>query len=168
METLMKPRAVFAGSFDPFTTAHIEICKKASALFDVTVLICANPYKTNGMFSANERKEMIDLLSEDCGIAGVDICSGLLTDYCKKHNIHYIIRGLRYSNAAEEMELAGIYHEDGVETVMFPLCDIGLANVSSTRVREYIKYGSDWKRLVHPKTYSIIERKQQSLNNLQK
>lgn len=153
----MRQRAVFAGSFDPFTMAHLEICRKARDFFKVTVLICVNPNKSNSMFTAEERKEMIDLLFKDTDLVDVDICYGMLADYCKSHKIRYVVRGLRYTNAIEEIELANIYHEDGVETVMFPLCDGKYANVSSTRIREYIKYGWDWKRFVHHKLHAMIE-----------
>jgi pantetheine-phosphate adenylyltransferase len=155
----MRERAVFTGSFDPFTEAHLDVCKTASKFFDITILICCNPKKGNGMFHWLDREEMIkSILRELDGNATVDICMGSVAAYCKDKDIKYAIRGIRYSNAAEEIELAGIYNEDGVKTILLPVYDPKHINISSTRVREYIRCGLNWTRLVPEQIIPIMHK----------
>ena len=60
-----------------------------------------------------------------------------------------MIRGINYSNAAEELDLANIYYEESrVKTVFFPTYRLDFKNIRSSRVREYIKKGGSWEPLV--------------------
>ena len=99
----MKPRAVFAGSFDPFTEAHLDLCKTASELFDITILVCYNPKKGNGMFHWLDREKMIKAVLSEIEGASTDVYMGAVSQYCKDFDIKYAIRGIRYTNAAEEI-----------------------------------------------------------------
>jgi pantetheine-phosphate adenylyltransferase len=151
-------RAVFPGSFDPFTTAHREIVRNAYPFFDITILICSNGNKNSGMFNINERKEMIQNAIGKSDTVRVDVCNGLLTDYCKWFDIEYVIRGIQYKNVAEELDLAHIYYEDQrLETVFFPTYKPELEHVSSTRVREYIKYNGFWESCVPQDNINFIQ-----------
>lgn len=151
-----KPKAVFAGSFDPFTIAHRYICEMAMELFDLTVLVCSNSHKTP-MFTSDTRADFIRrTFTLRTGIS-VDVCTGLVSNYCKEHGIDYVVRGLRGHNCAEEFELASVYDEEGLETIMFPVCGAKYANVSSTRVRDYIVFGGDWRPLVPEEMHGILE-----------
>lgn len=158
MEQTNKPKAVFPGSFDPYTVAHHELVKAAAKLFNVEILICVNPYKDSGMFNSTERREIIENVLRKEGIENVtvSIWSGMVTQYCKQKKIEFIVRGIRYSNAAEELDLSRIYYEDDyVQTVFFPTYEADHQNVSSTRVREYINHGNQlWEWLV---PYDAVE-----------
>lgn len=162
-----KPFAVFPGSFDPFTLAHYELAFEASKFFKVIILICHNPGKSSGMFTPNERKNIItyalsgaigegEFNAEDIA---VDVCYGLVSDYCEQNNISHVIRGIQYKNAAEELDLASIYYDDAkIKTLFFPTYSQKLKCVSSTRIREYIKNNNkQWKRFVPSEAVSIIQ-----------
>lgn len=147
----MKKKAVFPGSFDPFTEAHKELCIEASRFFDITILICGNPNKDGGMFDLNTRKNIIlDFVGEDSEGVEVVIWNGLVSDYCDKYDIKYVIRGIQYKNAAEELDLSNIYYEESkLRTVFFPTYKPQNQYVSSTRVREHILKGnSTWQQFV--------------------
>ena len=147
----MKQKAVFPGSFDPFTEAHKELCIEASHFFDITILICGNPNKDNGMFDVATRQEIItDSIGENSEGMRVDVWNGLVSDYCNIHDIDYVIRGIQYKNAAEELDLSNIYYEESkLRTVFFPTYKPQNQYISSTRVREHIIKGNDtWKRFV--------------------
>lgn len=95
----MGTHAIYPGSFDPFTNGHLDIVRKAAAVFDqVTVLIACNLDKTQ-MFS---ERDMLDAI-EQCLIYNglvnckVELYYGLLVEYCMTHNIKHIVRGLRNS-----------------------------------------------------------------------
>lgn len=90
-------KAVYTGSFDPFTFGHLDIVKKASAIFDkVIILIAENPNKTRHF----NRLDMQVAIEKDLEMYGldnveVDYTTGLVADYCFKKDIKYIVRGLR-------------------------------------------------------------------------
>lgn len=140
-----KPTAVFPGSFDPFTRAHLELVRNAGKFFDITILICQNSSKAGGMFTPQQRKEIIDrcISDDEKAHVKVEIHEGLVSDYCAANDIKYIIRGIQYKNAAEEIDLAHIWYQDeNIKTVFFPTYITDYEHVSSSRVREYIKNGS--------------------------
>ncbi len=151
-------KAIFPGSFDPFTTAHMEIVRNAYPFFDITILICNNGNKGKGMFNTEDRKEMIQNAIGKSDTVRVDVCTGLVTDYCKLFGIEYVIRGIQYKNAAEELDLAHIYYDDQrLETVFFPTCNPQLEHVSSSRVREYIKHNGFWEACVPKDNMNFIQ-----------
>ena len=151
-------KAVFPGSFDPFTKAHKRLCSEATNIgFDVTILICGNPNKGGGMFTVNERKEIIEQCFYPEDRVNVEIWDGLLTDYCNKHAICYAIRGIDYTNASEELDLANIYYEENcVHTIFFPIVQTQYKYDRSSRVREYINKGRHWESYVPEECVSKI------------
>ncbi len=152
MET-NKPKAVFPGSFDPFTKAHFEILSNAMDLFDVTVLVAVNPSKGKGMFTPHERMYIIKSLGKD---VNVEFFDGLITDYCSRNHIDYIIRGMRPTNV-EELNLAQIYYSySGVKTIIIPNYKPEHNIISSTLVREYISKKGQWEPLVPKNCIKII------------
>lgn len=88
-------RAIYAGSFDPFTLGHLDIVKKGIDVFDeVVVLIGKSPTK-NPLFSFDEREEMLKELFQNELSVTVDSWDGLIVEYAKKHQATHLIRGLR-------------------------------------------------------------------------
>ena len=143
--------AVFPGSFDPVTLGHIDILHRAAAIFD-KVYICAmaNGEKKSGMFTAEERLEMLRGSVTDLPNVEADIWNGLLTDYAKQKDAKYLVKGVRNgSDFDSEYSLALINRGlDGeLETVL--LCAAPqYMHFSSTMAREMIKYHQDLKKYV--------------------
>lgn len=138
-------RAVCPGSFDPVTNGHLNIFTRAAAQFDeVTVLVTANPHKNSGMFSVEQRVQMIQEATQDLPNVKVDHWHGLLVDYTTAHRIDAIVKGLRSSLDYEyELPMAQMNHRlSGIETV-FLLTDPRFGYLSSTLWKEVIKYGGD-------------------------
>ncbi|WP_423271646.1 pantetheine-phosphate adenylyltransferase, partial [Escherichia coli] len=74
--------AVCPGSFDPITNGHLDIVRRASRSFDeVVVLVTGNPAKPSGLFSVDERMELIREVTADLVGVRVDSWAGLLVDY---------------------------------------------------------------------------------------
>ena len=138
-------KAVFTGSFDPITNGHIDIIKRASMIFDeLHVLVCVNSEK-KGMFTTEERTEMVKLACEDIENVTVALSEGLLTDYTEKNGISVIVRGVRDGNdLSYESALATINRglRNHPETVFLP-SKAEYSHVSSTYARDMIKYGED-------------------------
>jgi len=154
----MKPKsinlAIFPGTFDPFTNAHLKILYTIRHLYDKVVILVSNNPDKHSLFSPNDRVKMIrnqinKLHWEDWVF--VEYNDKLLTDYVLDFVNYYdcihIIRGLRPNNAAEEFALASIYYDDvkftgyNLRTIFVPVLEPELQNVSSTRARTYIRLG---------------------------
>ena len=92
--------ALYAGSFDPFTNGHLDIVRKASALFDrVVVMIGVNVEKRRA-FDAEAMRAAIQRACDDQGLpVTAVIYTGLVAEYCRAHGIRWYVRGLR--NAAD-------------------------------------------------------------------
>ena len=90
--------AVCPGSFDPITNGHLDIVTRASRHFDeVVVLVTGNPTKTSGLFSIDERVELIREVIAHLPNVRVDSWGGLLVDYTSAHHITALVKGLRSS-----------------------------------------------------------------------
>lgn len=140
----MRSRAVCPGSFDPVTLGHVDIISRAAQQFDeVTVLVTHNPNKA-GLFSVQERMDLIR--DATCHIAGVrvDSWAGLLVDYTTKHGISALVKGLRSGIDYEyELPMAQMNRRlTGVDT-FFLLTDPKYGYISSTLCKEVAKYGGD-------------------------
>ena len=156
----MKP-VVFAGSFDPVTNGHIDLIKRARAVFGaVVVVVCYNATK-KGCFSAQER---VNLLKE--ALAGeenisVDYAQGLLADYMRTHNYTTLVRGLRSAHDWNHERTNAYFNKrfnPSVETVFLP-ADEKYQFVSSSAVKEAVTYGGDIAPLVPACAYKALQQK---------
>lgn len=143
--------AVFPGSFDPITKAHIDVVERAAELFDkIYVAVGINTTK-KGFFSHEERLAVIKkAFAPQAGSVEAVLFEGLTVDFCKKVGARYILRGMR--NAADfEFEKAIALNNavlaPAIETV-FLVSSSGLSHISSTIVREIIVNKGDVSQLV--------------------
>ena len=137
-------RVLVPGSFDPITTGHLDVIRRAAALFDeVVVAVFDNPDKTY-MFAKDERVRFVREAVSGIGNVTVETFDGLLIDHAHKRGIDAVVRGIRDARDLDyERELSGIYAETGdLETVLLP-ARAEYACVSSSMVRELIRYGAD-------------------------
>ena len=142
--------AVCPGSFDPITNGHLDIVTRASRHFDeVVVLVTGNPTKTSGLFSIDERVELIREVIAHLPNARVDSWGGLLVDYTSAHHITALVKGLRSSLDYEyELPMAQMNRRlTGVDTY-FLLTDEKYGYISSSLTKEVAKFGGDVTGLV--------------------
>ena len=142
-------RAVCPGSFDPVTNGHLDVIERASKLFDeVAVLVTVNKSKS-GMFTVDERLDMLRESTADLPNVRVDAFHGLLVDYCRKHDIRAIVKGLRaVSDFDYELQMAQMNHRlSGVDTVFVPTSPDS-SFLSSSLVKEVATWGGDVSGLV--------------------
>ena len=141
-------KAIFSGSFDPFTKGHLDIVERASKIFDeILVAVCVNTAKAGGMFTPEERVLIAEASLEslkmetNCMIKS-EICPDLLADFAKSREISVIIRSARSASEFEyETMMAEVNRSlAGLETVIFPAAP-ELAHISSTVARDMILYG---------------------------
>ena len=153
--------AVCPGSFDPITNGHLDIVTRASRHFDeVVVLVTGNPTKTSGLFSIDERVELIREVIAHLPNVRVDSWGGLLVDYTSAHHITALVKGLRSSLDYEyELPMAQMNQRlSGAETY-FLLTSPEYGYVSSTLCKEVAKYGGDVSGLLPEPVVSAVEEK---------
>ncbi|GAA5011483.1 pantetheine-phosphate adenylyltransferase [Kitasatospora paranensis] len=142
-------RAVCPGSFDPITNGHLDIIERASRLYDVVhVAVLINKNK-KGMFSIDERIELIEQTTAQLGNIKVESHTGLLVDFCRDRDIPAIIKGLRaVSDFDYELQMAQMNHGlTGVETLFVPTSPT-YSFLSSTLVKEVASLGGDVSHLL--------------------
>ena len=143
-------KALVCGSFDPITNGHIDIIKRASAMFDdVTVGVFVNSSKRY-TFSEEKRIALINEAIKDIDNAHAELCSGLVARYCIDNGIGVIVKGVRNSKDFDyelEMAQANKLLAPETETLLLP-CAPHLAGVSSSAVRAFSACGEDVSTLV--------------------
>ena len=142
-------RAVCPGSFDPVTNGHLDIIVRAARLFDeVTVALGANPRKA-GLFTVDERVEMLREVTKDVAEVRVDTFDGLLVDFCRERGIQAIVKGLRAVGDFDyELQMAQMnLRLAGIETVFVPTSP-EYSFLASSLVKEVATYGGDVSGLV--------------------
>jgi len=141
----MEKLALFPGSFDPFTSGHESIIRRAFPLFDKIVIAIGHNINKEGFFPLDKRIEWIKKVFKDEPRIEIVHYEGLTIEYCKKIRANYILRGLRttadfeYEWSIAQMNKA-MYPE--LETV-FLLTLPEYMHVNSTIVRDIIRHGGD-------------------------
>jgi pantetheine-phosphate adenylyltransferase len=152
--------AVCPGSFDPVTNGHLDIIGRAAKLYDeVVVAVLINKSKA-GMFSVEERMEMLREATAGFGNVLVESFHGLLVDFCRDRDIPVIVKGLRaVSDFDYELQMAQMNHSlAGVET-LFMSTNPASSFLSSSLVKEVATWGGDVSHLVPAFVLDLMKRK---------
>ena len=137
--------AVYPGSFDPITSGHLNIIKRASQIFDkLIVCVMVNSAKSP-MFSPEERVDLIRRSIEDLTNVEVDSSDGLLADYAKRKGSCVIVKGLRAGSDFEnEFQMALINHKINPDLdTLFLTAEHQYTYLSSSTVKELGNYNVD-------------------------
>jgi pantetheine-phosphate adenylyltransferase len=137
-------RAVCPGSFDPVTNGHVDIVGRASRLFDEVIIgVLINQHKT-GLFTIEERIEMLRAVTKPYGNVRVESFRGLLVDFCRAQDAAVVIKGLRaVSDFDYELQMAQMnVGLSGVESLFMPTNPL-YSFLSSSLVKEVAKWGGD-------------------------
>ncbi|WP_285551792.1 pantetheine-phosphate adenylyltransferase [Actinoplanes regularis] len=129
-------RAVYPGTFDPFTAGHRDLVDRARRLFEhVTVLVAVNNEKRPTRSGAQRAADIRAGLPREWENVTVAAWNGLTVAYCRQHGAGVIIRGVRNtSDVVRENQLAAMNETLGVTTLLMPSRP-ELATISSTIVR---------------------------------
>ncbi|HET7735402.1 MAG TPA: pantetheine-phosphate adenylyltransferase [Nocardioidaceae bacterium] len=144
-------RAACPGSFDPVTNGHIDIISRASTLFDEVVVAVGVNKSKNRLFSPEERMAMLREVCAPYPNVRVDGFTGLLTDFCREHDVVAIVKGLRaVSDFDYELQMAQMNSSlSGVETLFVPTSP-EYSFLASSLVKEVAAFGGDVSGLVPP------------------
>ncbi len=138
--------AVYPGSFDPVTLGHLNIIKRAARCFDrLIVCVMVNSEKPSGMFTPDERVDMLRRVCEKIPNVVIDQYAGLVADYARAQRACTLVKGLRaVSDYEKEVQMAIINRKlnPRLDTMFLP----SLAkynHLSSSVVKEMARYGAD-------------------------
>jgi len=142
--------AVYPGTFDPFTAAHLDSVKRALRIFDEVIVAVAPSQKKRPLFTLEERLNMIRKSIEGLDGVKVEAFTGLLVDYVKDKKGAAIIRGLRAVSDFEyelQMALMNRRLNNEIETV-FLMPSEEYSFLTSTMVKEVASFGGSVKDMV--------------------
>ena len=157
-------KAVYPGTFDPFTRGHEDLVRRAATLFDHVVLGIADSRAKRPFFTLEERVAMAkDILGELKNVQVIGF-SGLLIHFVREQGARVVVRGLRaVSDFEYEFQLAGMNRNlwPEMETVFLTPSEQHMFT-SATLVREIAILGGDVSEFVHPKVAQKLKQKSTS------
>ena len=144
-------RAIFPGTFDPFTIGHYSIVKRGLDLFDEIVIGIGINQTKKTLFDMEKRVDMIRQAFKDEPRVTVQTYDSLTIDFAVSMGAKYILRGLRtVSDFEYEHTIANANRQlNGLETVLL-FTETEYSFISSTVVRDLIRYGKDIKKYLPP------------------
>ena len=137
-------KAIFPGTFDPFTIGHYSVVKRALTFMDEVIIGIGINDSKRTWFPVEKRVEMIQNLYADEPRVKVAAYSGLTVDFAKESGAKFIVRGIRTVRDFEyEETIADINRKlAGIETLLL-FTEPELTSISSTIVRELLQFGKD-------------------------
>ena len=153
--------AIYPGSFDPITSGHLNIIRRAAAIFDrLIVCVMVNSAK-NPMFTQAERVEMIRKVTSDLPNVEVESSTELLAEYAKRKGSCVIVKGLRAGSDFEnEFQMALINHKinPNLDT-MFLTAEHQYMYLSSSIVKELAGYDVDLSEFLPEQIIPIFKQR---------
>ena len=150
-------RAIFPGTFDPFTLGHLDILNRSKLIFDEVIIGIGENIDKKAMFSLEDRIDFIKSVVSSSENIKVQSYKGLTIDFCKKVDAKFIVRGVR-NNGDFEFEKAIARTNrllSKIETV-FLLTSAKTSFISSSIVRELIKNKGDYSRFIPESIAKIV------------
>ena len=145
--------AVFPGSFDPITNAHLDVVRRGAVLFDRLVIGVLDNTRKSPLFSTTERVALITAEVGDLGPSvSVEAFNGLTVEFATRHEAGFVIRGLRaISDFEAELQMAHTNRRlaPNIDTV-FLMTGLEYGYVSSTLAKEVATFGGDVTEMVPP------------------
>ena len=157
----MGSRAMYPGTFDPFTNGHNDLVRRACRIFDhVVIAIAANPGKAP-LFALEQRVDLARHVLADLPNVEVTGYTGLTVDFAREHGLNVIVRGLRAVSDFEfEFHLATMSrHLNGAVETVFLTPSEQCSFISSTLIREIASLGGNVREFVDPMVAEALARR---------
>lgn len=150
MKSCVKKRAIYSGTFDPITNGHMDILKRGLKVYDEIIIAVADSSAKKPMFNLKTRVKLIQKAISNINNVTVESFNTLMVDFAKEKNVYNIIRGLR-TTTDFEFELQMSYTNSSLNKdldTMFLMPSLENAFISSSVVRELIRFGGEYAHLV--------------------
>ena len=153
--------AIYPGSFDPITLGHLNIIKRAARCFDKLIVCVVVNSQKNGLFTPEERVELIRKEVSQLPNVEVDASSVLLAEYARQRRARVIVKGLRaVSDFESEVQMAVVNRKlnPNVDTMFLPSNE-KYTYLSSTVVKEMVRYGVELSDFIPREIIEDVKRK---------
>ncbi len=154
-------RAIYPGTFDPVTYGHLDLIRRARAIFSEVIVAVAHNSNKTPLFSVKERVELLRRVTKSWGGVTVDAFNCLVVDYARRKNSRVMIRGLRMLSDFEyefQMALTNRRLSSNVETI-FMMPSESYAYLSARLIKEAGMLGADLSSFVPPLVAKALHRK---------
>jgi len=151
-------KAIYSGTFDPFTKGHLDILKQALKVYDKIIIAVATSKSKKPMFDIDTRIQFIKSVAGKYHNVKVVPFDNLLADFAVSHGVYNIIRGVRDIKDFEyekHIAYANSMLDSRLQTNFF-LTPQKYSHISSSLVRELISLDTNCKRLVPKKIYKKL------------
>jgi len=159
--------AIYPGTFDPITNGHLDIVKRASRLFDKTIVAVANNLQKHPLFSLEERRYLVEKTVAGLKNVEVDVFDELLVRYAKRKGASALIRGLRaVSDFEYEFQLALMNRKlmPELETV-YLMPSEEYTYINSTIAKEVVRFGGRVDCFLPPVVAEALKKKMKTIEN---
>ncbi|RKY52345.1 MAG: pantetheine-phosphate adenylyltransferase [Candidatus Neomarinimicrobiota bacterium] len=159
--------AIYPGTFDPITNGHLDIVKRASRLFDKTIVAVANNLQKHPLFSLEERRYLVEKTVASLKNVEVDVFDELLVRYAKRKGASALIRGLRaVSDFEYEFQLALMNRKlmPELETV-YLMPSEEYTYINSTIAKEVVRFGGRVDCFLPPVVAEALKKKMKTIEN---
>ncbi|MGM9606773.1 MAG: pantetheine-phosphate adenylyltransferase [Oscillospiraceae bacterium] len=153
--------AIYPGSFDPVTLGHLNVIKRAAQAFDKLIVCVMVNSSKQGLFTPEERVDLIQRVTKNLRNVEVDCSNELLADYARRKGSRVVVKGLRaVSDYEKEVQMAVINRKlyPNLDTFFIPSSE-KYTYLSSTVVKEMARYGADLSDFVPREIIADVEAK---------
>lgn len=150
---------VYPGSFDPITIGHLDIIRRACAIFDLVIIAVLRSETKTGLFTNEQRLKMINESVKEIPNVSVEAFDGLLVAFMAQKGAKVIVRGLRgpdeYLSELRRHQINKML-DPTIETIFLPASD-ELTYVSSSAAKQVAAFGGDTRTMLPPPAFEALE-----------
>lgn len=160
-------RAIYAGSFDPFTLGHLDVLNRAAKMFEEVIVAISTNTTKKSLFTPQEKLDMVTEVIEkhsEKNVRVIQFMDGLIVELAKKEGAQVLLRGLRSSIDMEyEMNIASMNktQDSSIESV-FLMADEKYRFVSSSLIKEIAQFDGDISGMVPDIVAEAMHKKYQA------
>ena len=146
----MSKIALFPGSFDPFTSGHLNILTRALTIFDEVVVAVGINQAKRGFFSMEQREDIIRQATRDLEGVRITTYDGLTVDICRQLGIRHIVRGVRNMTDFDNEQAvadANRHLAPEIDTIIIPTAQ-EYSHISSSAVRDVVSHKGDLSQFI--------------------
>ena len=163
----MKSKAIYPGTFDPFTNGHLDVLERALNIFEEVIVVIAENSQKHALFTIEEREVMTKEITGGYPGVSVEVLhKGLLADYARQAGAKSIVRGVRQVKDFEyEFQMSLLNRQLYPEvTTVFLMPNVKYTYVASSIIKEVAMLGGDVSKFVHPCVLEMMHQKREELN----